>query len=170
VESIRIFWEARNNRERALLCIACMIVLAAILYVLLLEPAQAARTQLSVALPRLRAQAEDMRQQKKEVDVLRKRIAASSRHPDLKGLLQSSAARTSFAGAVERIESGSGERATLVLGPTIFDDWIVWIENLQREFGVSLETCRVSATDRPGWVRVEAMFAGAAQSAVRKAQ
>jgi type II secretory pathway component PulM len=50
----------------------------------------------------------------------------------------------------------------------VFDDWLAWTESLQREFGVRLEDCKVSATDRPGMVRVDATFAQAGESLARK--
>lgn len=164
------FWGTRTGKERMMLCAAGVILLAAMSYALLLEPALSASRQLSATLPRLRAQAEDMRQQQKEIAVLRKKIAAAAQHADLKGLLQSSAARTSFANLVERVDSLSGDRARWLAAPIVFDDWLGWIENLQREFGIRLEGCKISSTDQPGLVRVEATFASAGAAAVRKTQ
>ena len=151
-----------------MLCAAGTVVLAALLYVILLAPALAASKQLSATLPGLRAQVEDMRQQQKEIAVLRKKVAVASRHADLKALLRSSAARASFVNSVERIESLSGDRALLLAAPVLFDDWLGWIENLQREFGVRLEGCKITSTDQPGLVRVEATFAPGGQPAARK--
>lgn len=164
------FWGSRTSKERTMLCAAGVTVLAAVSYFVLLEPALAASRQLSAALPRLRAQAEDMRQQQKEIAALRKKVAAASQHSDLRTLLQSSAARTSFANAVERVDSLSGDRALLLAAPVLFDDWLGWIESLQREFGVRLEGCQITSTDQPGLVRVEATFASAGRPGVRTTQ
>lgn len=153
-----------------MLCAAGVTVLAAAAYVVLLEPALAASRQLSATLPRLRAQAEDMRQQQKEIAALRKKVAAASQHNDLRALLQSSAARTSFVNAVERVDSLSGDRALLLAAPVLFDDWLGWIEGLQREFGIRLEGCKITSTDQPGLVRVEATFASAGRPVVRTTQ
>jgi general secretion pathway protein M len=164
------FWGMRSGKERMLLCAAGAVVLAAGLYVILLEPALAASRQLSATLPRLRAQAEDMRQQQKEIAALRKKISAASQRADLKALLQSSAARASFVNSIERIESLSGDRALLLAAPVSFDDWLGWIETLQREFGIRLDGCKITPTDQPGLVRVEATFASGGQAAARKTQ
>jgi type II secretory pathway component PulM len=43
-------------------------------------------------------------------------------------------------------------------GPLPFDAWLAWMENLQRELGIRLEACRISALDQPGMVRLEAIF------------
>lgn len=164
------FWGTRTSKERTMLCAAGVTVLAAVSYVILLEPALAASRQLSATLPGLRAQAEDMRQQQKEIAVLRKKIAAATQHTDLRALLQSSAARTSFVNSVERIDSLSGDRALFLAAPILFDDWLGWIENLQREFGIRLEGCKITSTGQAGLVRVEATFASAGRPAIRKTQ
>ena len=153
-----------------MLCAAGVTVLAATSYVILLGPALAASRQLSATLPGLRAQTEDMRQQQKEIAALRAKVAAATQRTDLRALLQSSAARTSFASSVERVDSLSGDRALLLAAPILFDDWLGWIESLQREFGVRLEGCKITSTDQPGLVRVEATFAPAGRPTVRKTQ
>lgn len=151
-----------------MLCAAGATVFAATAYLILLEPALAASRQLSATLPRIRAQVEDMRQQQKEIAALRRKIAAASQHADLKALLQTSAARASFVNSVEKIDSLSRGRALLLAAPVLFDDWLAWTENLQREFGIRLEACKITSTDQPGRVRVEATFVSASDSATRR--
>ena len=167
-DSMKLFWGMRSGKERMMLGAAGGVLLAVVSYVILLEPALAASKKLSATLPTLRAQVEDMRQQQKEIAVLRKKVAGASQQGDLKALLQSSAARASFVNSIERIESLSGDKALLLAAPVIFDDWLGWIENLQREFGVRLEGCKITATDQPGLVRVEVRFAQSGQLAGRK--
>lgn len=162
-DSVKQYWSARSAKERTLLFVAGIVVLAAVLYTLLLEPGLTARKRLSATLPKLRAQVDDMRQQQKEIAVLRKKIAAASQRADLKALLQSSIARTSFANSVERIETMSGDKVILLAAPVIFDEWLRWVENLQREFGVRLDAGKIAALDRPGLVRIEATFVSANQ-------
>lgn len=159
------FWKDRSPRERTVLVAAAVLVAGAALYALLWQPGLAASKSLSTALPRLRAQAEDMRRQQKEVLALRKKVAGEPRRGDLKTLLQASAARTSFAQAIERSDSLAGGMVTLRIGAVSFDAWLEWVEGLQRDLGVRVETCRITALEQPGMVRVEASFAsGAAQS------
>jgi len=149
---------------------AAVLVLAAMLYSLLWEPGQAARKSLSATLPRLRAQVEDMRRQQKEILQLRKKLGAESSRGDLKALLQASVARTSFAKAVERSESLSGNKVLVQAGPLPFDPWLEWIEVLQRELGVRVDTCRITALDKPGLVRVEVTFVAGTGAAAGKPQ
>jgi type II secretory pathway component PulM len=160
------FWQERTPRERALLAAAAAFVAAAALYGLLLEPGLAARERLAVALPRLRAQLQDMRWQKEEIARLRRQLAGAARPADLREFLQASVARAPFGPAVERLEFPSPDRARLVTGPLAFDAWLEWVEVLQREFGVSVQACRIVAAERPGLARIEATFAlaGGAQA------
>jgi type II secretory pathway component PulM len=73
-------------------------------------------------------------------------------------MLRASAAQAPFAPTVERIDGLSGGKARMQAGPLPFDAWLAWMENLQRELGIRLEACRVSALDQPGMVRLEAIF------------
>jgi general secretion pathway protein M len=152
------FWDARSARERAMLVAGAALVALSALYAFLWEPGLAARTRLSAALPKLRAQVADMRLQQKELAELRKAVAAKAAPADLKALLRSAAAGTAFAASVERVEAPSPGRALFAAGAVGFDAWLEWVEALQRESGIRIETCRVQALDQPGMVRVEARF------------
>lgn len=161
LDPAREYWTARSARERSALRLAAGAIIAAALYLLLLGPGLTARAKLSAALPQLRAQLEDMRLQEKEIAQLRKKIGARPQRADLKPLLQSAVARTSFSNAVTRLDALAGDRAVLVATPVVFDDWIEWAGSIQREFGIRLEGCRIAALDQPGLVRIEATFAAA---------
>ncbi len=164
IAAARAFWESRSPRERRVLRMGAAAVAGVILYVVLIGPGMDARRKLSAALPKQRAQLEEMRHQEREIAALRKKIGASPRRADLKPLLQSSLARTSFANAVTRLDALQADRAVLVAAPVVFDDWVGWAEDLQRELGIRLEECRMSALDQPGLVRIEATFAAAGQA------
>jgi len=167
-DTLRKYWVARSPKERLAAWIAGAVLLATLIYFSLLGPALAAREQLAKRLPELRAQLDDMQQQAKEITALRKKLGDGSKRTELKALLQSSAARTSFVNAVERLDADGGDRAILRAAPVVFDDWLAWAEYLQREFGVRLESCRISALDLPGLVRIEATFTVGQASAAKK--
>ena len=161
-EALIAFWAERSRRERAVLVGAGALVLLAALYALLWEPGLEARKRLSATLPRLRAQVEDMRLQKREVEALRKTVGASSQASDLRALLRASVERSVLKSSVERIEWRSSDRV-LVAAPSVdFDQWLDWVRALQRELGVRLDSCEISALAQPGLVRIEAVFASGA--------
>ncbi len=169
-ESLSEYWAARSSRERAMLATVALVVAAAALYVLMLGPGLVARAKLSAALPGLRAQIADMRQQEKEIALLRKKSQTFSQSTDLKAQLQSAVARTSFVNAVQRVDSLSVDKVALSAAPVVFDDWAGWVGSLQREFGVRLDACKITALDQPGLVRIEATFVSVGQSPAPKAR
>jgi general secretion pathway protein M len=152
------YWAKRSQRERHAIFAASAVLIAIPIFLLLLGPGLAARNQLAAQLPLLRSQLDDMRQQQKEIVALRRKLNADARRTDLKALLQTSAARTSFVDAIERLEVDSSDKAAMRAAPVAFDDWLTWVENLQREFGIRLDACRISGLDLPGMVRIEASF------------
>ena len=157
-EAVAAFWEERSARERAFLAAGALLVAGAALYGLLWEPALKANARLDTALPRLRAQAEDMRAQQKEILLLRKTAASASPAADLRALLRASAARGAMAGTAHSLEWTSTERVAFAAAAVDFDRWLQWVSAVQRELGIRLESCAIGALSEPGMVRIEATF------------
>jgi type II secretory pathway component PulM len=152
------FWAALSTRERAAVTVAAALAFGAALYLLLWAPGMAARHSLSAALPRLRAQLEDMRWQREQILALRKKAGATSPKGDLAAMMRASAAQAPFASAIERIEVLPGGKVRVQGGPLSFDAWLAWVGGLQHELAVRIDSCKLSALDQPGMVRVEANF------------
>jgi type II secretory pathway component PulM len=152
------FWAALSTRERAAVTAAAVLALGAALYLLLWAPGMAARHSLSAALPRLRAQLEDMRWQREQIVALRKKAGATSPKGDLVAMVRASAAQAPFASAIERVEVLPGGKVRVQGGPLAFDAWLAWVDGLQRELAVRIESCRITALDQPGMVGVEVSF------------
>ena len=160
-EALSAFWAARSARERSVLLAGAVLVVLAALYAALWDPAMTARQRLSATLPKLRAQLEDMRLQKREIEQLRKALGPSSQSADLRALLRAAAGRSPFPRAVERIEWRSGDRVVVAAASVGFDQWLEWVRLLQRELGVRVDSCEIAALPQPGMVRVEAVFVSA---------
>lgn len=146
-----------SARERVALSGLAFFIFIAVLYAALWEPGLKSRERLSAALPKLRAQLEDMKQQKQEVEALRKALGAAPPGADLRALLRASAERSAIRGAVERIE-WRGEQVLVVASSVAFDPWLEWVRGLQRELGVRVVGAEIKALPQPGLVRVEAVF------------
>jgi general secretion pathway protein M len=164
-EALSALWRARTGRERTVLVAAAAFCAVAALYAGLWEPGLEARRRLSVALPKLRAQIEDMRQQKAEIERLRRTLAPATGTADLRELLRGSVARSPLQRSVERIEWRSSDRVLVAASGVDFDQWLDWLRGLQRELGVRVDSCEVTALAQPGLVRVEAVFVGGAGKA-----
>jgi type II secretory pathway component PulM len=165
LDTAAAIWREWSPRERTALLAGAALALAAALYVFLWEPGMAARKSLSVSLPHLRAQLEDMRRERTEIASVRKELAAAPRQGDLATLLRASAAQTPFASALERIEALPDGKVRMQAGSVPFGAWLAWIESLQRQMGIRVASCRISALDQPGLVRLDATFTGAGASA-----
>ena len=166
-ESMAAAWRSRSTRERVFLGSAASILVAALLYGFVWEPGIAARRKLSVTLPAMRAQLEDMRLQQKEVMALRKQIESAPQRADLKILLQDSA-RSFFGQSVERVETIAADRVFIAAGPVDFDAWLDWAANMQRDFGARVDAVKIVPTKQAGMVRVEATIVARNASAARQ--
>lgn len=160
LDTAAALWRERSARERIVLLAAAAVVVAAALYAFLWEPGLAARKSLAAALPQLRAQLDDMRRQRAEIAALRKSLAAAPRQGDLATLLRASVAQAQFAGSLERIDALPDGKVRMQAASVPFGAWLTWVENLQRELGIRVIACRISAMDQPGLVRLDATFAG----------
>jgi general secretion pathway protein M len=159
--AIAEFWAGRSSRERAILLGAIALAVALALYLFLWEPGLAARTSLAVALPRLRAQLEDMRRQGAEIALLRRKLGAAPRRGDVAELVRASLVRASFAKSGVRVDALPNGGALLRGEDVIFDAWLDWAASLQRELGVRIDACTISSADQPGRVQVQARFMAA---------
>jgi len=159
-EALKAFWASRQPRERGVLLTGAVLVALAVLYAGLWDPALTARSRLAATLPKMRAQLEGMRLQKREIEQLRKALGPASPSADLRALLRAAVERSPFPRAVDRIEWRSGEHVVLAAAAVGFDQWVDWTRALQRELGVRVDSCEITALPEPGMVRLEAVFAG----------
>jgi general secretion pathway protein M len=161
------FWAGRSGRERVILFGGLALVVLLALYFFLWEPGLVARKSLAAALPRMRAQLADMHWQREEIAALRHKLGAVPQPGELAALLRASAARTTFSTSALRVDALPNGEAQIQGEEVIFDAWLAWVANLQRELGVRLDACTISATNQPGRVRVQARIAAAGGGSAR---
>ena len=160
--SLKGFWMGRSPRERSILLAGAVLLSVSALYAFLWEPGLEARARLSAALPRLRVQLEDMRGQQKEIASLRKTPGGVQRGADVAALVRTSAGRRGLLAAADRIDASPNDGVRVTLSAVSFDAWLEWVSVLQREFGVRLSACEITALGNAGMVAVQATFARAA--------
>jgi type II secretory pathway component PulM len=154
----RVFWTARQPRERAFLIVLAMIVGAALLAQGLWTSHQA-RARLKRQMPQLHQQVETL--QRRAADLQQLRIQQPNPAPvDSSGLLAMAVASANAAALPEAAKQlqleGPGRlrlRATLP-----FDRWLEWVAALQRDGRVRLVSCRIDAADAPGLAKIDALF------------
>lgn len=158
MKALAQFWATRTARERAVLLGGAACAALVLLYVALWEPGLAARKRLGASLPVMRAQLEEMRSQRREIVRLRKSSSASAAAGELKPLLQAAAARSAVGGSIERMDALSAQAVRIAAPAADFDAWLLWVGQLQREFGVRVASASIAATGRSGVVRVDAVL------------
>jgi general secretion pathway protein M len=131
------------------------VVVAAVLYVWLVQSAERARAQLRTGVTTLRAQAARLEQQAGEVERLRAAPALSASQTDLRTLVQAQADTAGMSRALVRIDAPDADQVVVVFGAVAFADWFNWIVGLKSHH-VRVDACRIEALSTPGLVSVTA--------------
>jgi type II secretory pathway component PulM len=111
-------------------------------------------------LPQLRIQARQLQQDAQEVGRLKARPALAREGGSLASVIEQRATAAGLRERIEAITPQDAGRVRLVLPAVAFDDWIVWLGELQTGHGVRVESARIDATGEAGMVRIEAVLAG----------
>lgn len=151
---LRKAWESRAPRERTVIAIMAA-VLAAALYVWLVQSGGRAHLRLSASVPTLRAQAVSLEQQAAEFERLRAAPATSVSQTDLLTLVQAQAGAAGLSRALVKIDAPDANQVVVVFGTVAFADWLNWVAGLKAQ-QVRLDTCRIEALSTPGMVSVTA--------------
>lgn len=147
-------WAERSPREKSILLTGCAIVLAALVYLLTIEPAASGITRLERGLPQTRAQAAKLDALLAEVKNLRTRAQVATLSPQ--------ESRT----AVEKSLAAAGLKATrvvplsdgdlqLTFANVPYASWAIWLASVERELGGRAMSVTATATGTPGNVDVE---------------
>lgn len=153
---LRKLWESRSPRDRVLIAILAAIV-AAGLYLLLVQSAQRARAQLGASLSVLRAQAIHLDRDAAELERVRAMPVPPAAQTDLRTLVQARAESAGLARALLRIDAPDANQVQVVFGAVAFAEWLAWVSGLQAE-RIRLDTGRIEALTTPGMVGVTATF------------
>ncbi len=153
---LRKIWQSRSPRDRLLIAILAAVV-AAVLYLWLVQSAQRARTQLDASLSVLRAQAIRLDQDATELERVRAMPVPAAAQTDLRTLIQARAEAAGLARALVRIDAADANQVQVVFGAVAFAEWLAWVASLQAE-RIRLDTGRIEALSTPGMVGVTATF------------
>ncbi len=153
------FWQARNEREKKILVFCGLFLLAVFLYAYVWQPGEQARTRLRELLPQLRLNDARMHEQAREIRLLRKSVPAPGQPADLKKNIDASATRHKLRDRINVLTVDAAGRAHISIDAIAFDDWIRWLDALQREDRLRLESSHIVMLSDPGMVKVEATVA-----------
>ena len=156
---IRELWQARAPRERMVVAVlAC--VLGAALYVLLVQSAGRARTQLRASITVLQSQASRVEQQAGELERLRGAPPATPSQTDLRTQILTQARAAGLPRDLLSIDAQGDNQVKVSVSSVAFPEWLAWVAALQAQ-QVRLDACRIEALTVPGIVSATATFARA---------
>ena len=153
---IRVWWQGLAKRERMLVAAAAAFVLAALVYLLAVEPAWKTRVRLSAELPRLRAQAAEVAALAEEARQLGKRGTAPASAGAARTALEQSLAATRFREA--RVTALDERRLAVSVKAAAVAPWLAWLDQAARESRLRIAGVQMFLAGRPGLVDSEVTF------------
>jgi general secretion pathway protein M len=154
MDALRDFWIQRAPRERLALLLAGAVILAAVVYLTLIEPPAAGIPRLERNLPASRMQAE-------RLDQLLAEVASLKAKPQVAVL-----APAEVRAALEKSLEAAGLKATrttpladgdlqLVFANVSYSAWSTWLAGTERQLGAKAHVVIARTTVTPGAADIE---------------
>jgi general secretion pathway protein M len=154
MDRLAAFWNERAPRERAVLALLGAIVLLALLYLMLVEPAVAGIKRLERGLPQVRSQTAQLDALLADVKALKARPqVATVSAAEARGALDKSLATAGLKAA--RIVPLSDGDLQLTFANVPYAAWSVWLAGIERELGARAISVVANSNGTPGQVDVE---------------
>jgi type II secretory pathway component PulM len=131
------------------------VMLAAALYLWLVDSGGRAHTRLHESVTTLVAQAAGLEQQAAELERLRATPAPPASQTDMRTLVEAQAEAAGLSGAMVRVDAPDANQVVVVFGPVEFSAWMNWIADLKLQH-VRISACRIEALPAAGMVTVTA--------------
>ena len=139
------FWQARNHRERTMLTYGGAFLLLAMLYGLAWLPISEGRKKLTRSLPQLRLDVAQMRSNVKEIGGLQTNTGAASGEP--RQVVESALQAANLREKVSAIDRVDAQRVRLALSGMPFDALLMFLESMQSQQKLRVETLQIQAAD-----------------------
>jgi general secretion pathway protein M len=147
-ERANALWLARTEQERRFLAIGGAVVLLALLYLLLIDPALEGRAQLRRQLPQLRQQAAELQAMAQEAGNLA-RAPSTQVAPLTRETVSTS---LTGRGLTPQSLSMTGEYIKLQLNNVSFASLVTWLDEQRRANRVLVQDAAVTALPKEGQV------------------
>lgn len=150
------YWRARSRREQQILGLGGLLIVAVLLVLYVIAPLNKERTRVRAALPGLRLEAAAFDAAALEVNRLKPLVGASAQIGDMQSTLRDSAVAMQIDAGALAIAQGAPGRARVTLERVPFDRFARWIDALQRNHKLRLNSALIRALPETGMVAVEA--------------
>jgi general secretion pathway protein M len=151
------WWRARESRERVLLTLCGVALVATLWFVFMLEPMQQRATRLARALEAERELHAWLEEQRPRAQAAVAR-PVPERLPDGASLLatiNTSAAESGVAGNLSRVTPTTARGASLNFSGVPYADFMRWLLALDARYGARVERIRMEQAEAAGSVNVE---------------
>lgn len=160
-------WNTFSGKEKRILAVIALVMLCLLFYAFIWLPVQHGRERLARTIPEKQVKLLLMRSQAADIERLRgqyKSLATST--GALKASIEVSAKFhglvPSYKEAVAINDAGKNNiQLALTLTQVGFDTWVKWVESLQSQNHVRVQSCRILPAGIAGQVKVEAVFTAA---------
>lgn len=154
MEALKAFWMERAPREKAVLSVLALVVAAALVFLILVEPALTGIARLERGLPQSRAQAAQLEALLSEVKSLKARAqVATVSAQEARGAIEKSLAAAGLKAA--RIVPLSDGDIQLTFANVPFATWARWLATTESELGARTTSVVVNGQATVGNVDVE---------------
>lgn len=154
-EALQAFWETRTERDRIALRAAVILIVLAIAYAYVWVPVSRERDRLLTRLPEIRAEAQAMELDMRELERL-KGIAQQT--VGLRAAIQRAAEAGGLPASATEISQRDPASARVAIASARTEQALTWVARLQSVPGVQIESLRVIALGDGDRVKVEAVL------------
>lgn len=150
-------WESRSLQERKALKLIALILMPVLVYLALWQPAHKAVQRLKENVPVLHMQAEKLRIQAGEVEMLRHRPKPALLDAGaMKTAVEESASRHNLREAISTLDLQEPNALRLSMASVSFEQWLRWLHALQQEQHIRADSVSVAPLPQAGMVKISA--------------
>ena len=154
------FWQARNARERMILSYGSIFLALALLYGMAWLPISEQRKKLSASLPQLRSQAAQLHADSQQVTALRANSSAASGSTNAKSGVETGLQAVGLRDKITAIDRVDDHRVRITFNAIAFDGLLSFLETMQSEQRLRVESLQVEGLPQTGRVKGTATLAG----------
>lgn len=155
-----------TTRERLFLAAGGLILLVFTLHQLIFSPFFSSLERYRNDLPMKRETLSWMQKSQREVAKLMasgRSIQAAGKGASPLVAIEKTTKQWKLDTSLKRVEPEGESGVKVWIEEAIFDDLILWLQQLQNEYGITVDTLTVESKNAPGYVDARITFAGAVQ-------
>lgn len=153
-------WNAFSTKEQSILKLISILTLAMVFYAFIWLPVQHNRMRLSQLIPEKKATLMKMSLQAKEIERLRGQFKIVRNTSDgLKAAVEISAKFNGLTPIYSPVTLNNGTSLVeITLKQVSFETWLKWVDSLQTQNHVRVQSCRIVPSVSHGQVNINAVF------------